>query len=265
MKGETLGSKLRCLQYSLRAVFVFAFLIGLLEARSLNAQNAGERPNEVRKNSFGIIAAYSPDSSHILLGIAEKRKLWDFGGSYGRLLWSRPMADWRYEAEVLPLTLEGDPRSRYLNQQTSPTATTTILDGPPPIYCAPMTQSYDFKDPKGVRYRGVFHLFCHDRQWTVGQGMSPLGLRWNLLPRRKLQPTFVAHVGYMYSTRPVPVPFAGSFNFAFDFGPGIELYRSRTLSLMLEYRYHHTSNHNSAMENPGIDNGLFQVSYVFHR
>jgi hypothetical protein len=69
----------------------------------------------------------------------------------------------------------------------------------------------------------------------------------------------------MYSTRPVPIDFAGSFNFVFDFGPGVEFYCSRTRSLRLEYRYHHISNHNSAPENPGIDNGLFQVSYVFGR
>jgi opacity protein-like surface antigen len=85
------------------------------------------------------------------------------------------------------------------------------------------------------------------------------------LPHRKLQPLFTAHIGYVYTTKPVPVAFAGSFNFAFDFGAGLELYRSSTRSVRVEYRFHHISNHNSATVNPGIDNGLFQVGYVFGR
>ena len=253
------------LRSSLRVACTIAFLMGFPDVSCCQAQQPSEQRNYARLNSFGIMAAYSPNSSHILLGVAEKRKLWNLGASYSRrLILDREMV-WEYEAEVVPVVLEGDPRSRYVNVQTSPTNTTTVLDGPPLIFCTPITQSYGFTDPKGVRYQGVIQIFCHDRQWTVGQAMSPLGLRWSLFPRRKLQLTFVAHVGYMYSTRPVPDSFSGSFNFTFDVGPGIELYRSRTKSLRLEYRYHHISNHNSATENPGIDNGLFQLGYVFGR
>jgi len=32
-----------------------------------------------------------------------------------------------------------------------------------------------------------------------------------------------------------------------------------------EYRYHHISNHETASQNPGIDNELFQVTYAFGR
>jgi hypothetical protein len=69
----------------------------------------------------------------------------------------------------------------------------------------------------------------------------------------------------MYSTQPIPVLNAGSFNFMFDFGVGVELFRSKTKSIRTEYRYHHISNHGTAIENPGIDNGLFQVTYSFGR
>jgi opacity protein-like surface antigen len=69
----------------------------------------------------------------------------------------------------------------------------------------------------------------------------------------------------MYSTRPIPINGAGSFNFTFDLGAGIELYRSKTRSVRAEYRYHHISNDNTANENPGIDNGLIQVTYAFGR
>jgi opacity protein-like surface antigen len=69
----------------------------------------------------------------------------------------------------------------------------------------------------------------------------------------------------MYSTQPIPLAQAGSFNFTFDLGAGVEIYRSTTRSIRAEYRFHHISNHNTAMENPGIDSGLFQVSYAFGR
>ena len=75
--------------------------MSVMTARWLHAQNAGEHATYARKNSFGISASYSPDSSHIILGIAEERKFWGFGVSYGRLLWSPRGVNWRYEAEVI--------------------------------------------------------------------------------------------------------------------------------------------------------------------
>lgn len=85
------------------------------------------------------------------------------------------------------------------------------------------------------------------------------------MPRHKLQPFFIGHGGYMYSTQPIPISTAGSFNFTFDFGAGFEFYRSKTRSIRAEYRFHHISNHDTASQNPGIDNGLLQVTYSFGR
>jgi opacity protein-like surface antigen len=92
-----------------------------------------------------------------------------------------------------------------------------------------------------------------------------VGFQWNFLPRRKLQPFLIGHGGYMYSTQAIPVAQAGNFNFTFDLGVGLELYRTKTRSIRAEYRYHHISNHDTATANPGIDNGLFQVTYAFGR
>lgn len=69
----------------------------------------------------------------------------------------------------------------------------------------------------------------------------------------------------MYSTRPIPLEEAGSFNFTFDGGAGIEWYRTRAQSMRVEYRFHHISNDNTAGENPGIDNGLLQLTYSWGR
>ncbi|MGA2276685.1 MAG: acyloxyacyl hydrolase [Terracidiphilus sp.] len=97
----------------------------------------------------------------------------------------------------------------------------------------------------------------------MGEAISPVGFQWNFMPRHKLQPFFIGHGGYMYSTQPIPISTAGSFNFTFDFGAGVELYRSKTRSVRAEYRIHHISNHWTAHDNPGIDNGLFQLTYSF--
>ncbi len=246
-------------------VLQLAFLLTLTPARSQPAHNPGESQNYARSNSFGISIAYSPDSSHILLGVAEKRKLLDFSLSYGRRVYSSPNVNWAYEAAFSPLSFVGDPRTREIITETTPALDVVVYDSVPRVGCTPVQTSYSSKDLKGVTHSGTIDTFCHGRQWTIGQTLAPIGMRWNFRPGRKLQPTFSAHVGYMYSSRPVPVPRAGGFNFTFDVGSGMELYRDRSRSLRLEYRYHHISNHDSAIENPGIDNGLIQLSCVFGR
>ncbi|MGO9636654.1 MAG: acyloxyacyl hydrolase, partial [Terracidiphilus sp.] len=211
--------------------------------------------------------AYSGDSSHILLGDAENRMLLDFGVAYGRRLVVNHIVNWQYNGELLPVALESDPLSSVVTYQTSPTV---IVSKPNSlgavVSCALQTISYNITDPStGIVYIGTWVQTCSGRRWTIGEGISPIGMQWNFLPHRKLQPFFIGHGGYMYSTQPIPVPEAGSFNFTFDMGAGLELYRSGTRSVRAEYRYHHISNHNTANQNPGIDNGLFQVTYSFGR
>ena len=218
-----------------------------------------------RRNSFGVLGAYANDSSHILLGDAEQRKLLSFGVSYSRRLFLDHIVNWQYDAEILPVALESDPLTKFVNQQTSPTPETFTGAGLPPMTnCAPIAFSYTFVE-SGVTYSGTQTYSCSGRQWTIGEAMSPVGLQWNFMPRAKTQPFLDAHGGYMYSTHPIPIASSGSFNFTFDFGAGVELYRSLAQSVRVQYRYHHISNHNTALYNPGIDNGEIQLSYVFGR
>jgi hypothetical protein len=122
-------------------------------------------------------------------------------------------------------------------------------------------------------YTAVNTYTCGRRQWTFAEGLSPLGTKLNFLPRRRLQPVFTILGGYMFSTRSIPIEQAGSFNFTLEIGAGLELFhpsidapsRFGQRSLRLEYRYHHLSNGFTAQENPGIDNGLLQVTCAFGR
>ncbi len=188
-----------------------------------------------RRNTFTVFTEYSNDSSHMLMGISEDRKLTALGASYARRLWSSRVGDLRYLAEVRPVLMESDPVNLV----------TTVYS---------FIQSYSYTST----------ITC-GRRWTFAQGFSPIGLQYSLRPGHRLQPFVSSTAGYILSTRPIPTANAGSFNFTFDFGAGVELFHSETRSIQLEYRFHHISNHGTADVNPGIDNGVFKLSYAFGR
>jgi opacity protein-like surface antigen len=132
------------------------------------------------------------------------------------------------------------------------------------VSCAPVTESFSTPaEPGGTPVDYTATDYCSGRQWTNGEGVSPVGMQWNFLPRHRIQPLFEGHGGYMYSTRAVPIMSAGSFNFTFDFGAGFEIFRSNLQSVRVEYRYHHISNHYTADTNPGVDSGMMQLTYCF--
>jgi hypothetical protein len=245
----------------LAGVFALALL-----GPCLQAQSQQEMPYHDRTNTLGIFAAYSNDSSHILLGQAEQRKILNIGAVYNRRILANHMLNWQYSAELLPVALESDPLSQETVQQTMPSAANvTYVNQPPLIKCAPSTMEYSINLANGSTFAGTETFSCQGRRWTIGEAISPIGFQWNFATRRRLEPFLSAHGGYMYSTRPIPVEVAGSFNFTFDLGLGLELYLSRTQSMRAEYRYHHISNHGTAYENPGIDNGALQLTYTFGR
>jgi len=227
------------------------------------AQTPPENPYFSRRNTFGVFVAYSNDSSHILLGAVEQRRLFDVGASYSRRLFQNRIVNWQYNGEILPVALESDPLVHQVETITSPLPGSFSTTYAP--YGACHSGSGSFSETiDGTTFSYTYVDTC-SRQWTIGEGISPVGFQWNFLPRRKLQPFLIGHGGYMYSTQAIPVAQAGNFNFTFDLGVGLELYRTKTRSIRAEYRYHHISNHDTATANPGIDNGLFQVTYAFGR
>lgn len=201
----------------------------------------------------------------MLLGNAENRQLFHLGVTYNRRLFVNRKVYWQYSGELIPVALESDPTSSLTVAQTSPTQQTSTYDNQNPLVtCSPVVIQYSYS-LNGVMYDGTQTYTCSGRRWTDGEAISPIGFQWNFRPEEKIQPFVDSHGGYMYSTQPIPIAAAGSFNFTFDIGVGAELFRSHTRSIRAEYRYHHISNHNTATANPGIDNGLFQVTYTFGR
>ncbi|MCL2659919.1 MAG: acyloxyacyl hydrolase [Acidobacteriaceae bacterium] len=247
---------------------------------ALHAQSEG-RPQYSRKNTFSITGAYSDTSSHIIGGMAMNRKLATIGVSYTHRIDRSPYMELYYLAELHPVVLESDPTATLIQTYNGPpaytgggTSTVALLStkcpANPPVYTGTLPPG---GPSAGSTYTITSTYICGGRRWTYGQAFSPLGLRLNLLPRRRLQPVFSLAGGYLFSTRPIPIAGAGSYNFTLEIGGGLEFYlrptQSESLfgnrSLRVEYRFHHISNADTANSNPGIENGLLQVAFSFGR
>ncbi len=166
--------------------------------------------------------------------------------------------------------LESDPVETETNIETLPISGTTKQNLGAVGRCKEGVYPYSFTFTSPLApsetFAGTTVISC-SRRTVVEQGFSPAGLRINLMPRHRLQPTFSTFGGYMFSTQAVPVATAGAFNFIFDFGAGLELYssQSRTRSVRLEYQVQHFSNKNTANVNPGVDSGFVKLTYAFGR
>ena len=239
-------------------VFVWSVLAGSLFA---------QQPDEFsRKNTWTVFAEYSNTSSHILLGTSRQRKIANFGGAYARRILHSRNSDFSYLAEIRPVLFESDPleisNTTFTNSdsgESSSFSSAGATVGP----CMPSSGSISFPPSNGLPGETeTYHNTC-GRQWTFGQAFSPLGFKYSIRTRHPVQPFIVATLGYMYSSRPIPVSNAEAFNFIFNFGAGVEVFRSKTRSVSLECRYNHFSNKDTAAVNPGTDNVMFKASYSF--
>ncbi len=249
---------------------VFLFLVSFPSFDlSLHAQAAVPEPSSKpygSRNTFGITAAYSNDSSHILLGRADNVKLGAIGLQYQRRLIANRYLVGSYAAEFRPVMLESNPATIFVDVQTSPVQTTSVGAPELTVKCVTGSRAYSFPSTNsaGTTLSGILYERC-GRETTYAEGLSPVGFRINLRPQSRLQPTFSTYEGYIFSTKPLPLANAGSFNFSFEFGAGLEYYASPKTSVRLEYQVQHYSNGYSATANPGVDSGLWKLTYSFGR
>jgi hypothetical protein len=245
------------------AVVVFAVLLTIIPAVSAQTADATTFGS---KNTFAPFVEYSNDSSHIVLGRSPNRKLASLGLQYERRLVSNHSIVWKYTAEFRPLIFESDPTESVTETETSPSLMTVFTDQLGAVLkCVPAQGSFTFLNPvNGILTTGTAVDNC-SRRWTYAQGLSPFGTRINLFARHRLQPTGSLLAGYMLSTKKIPIDSAGSFNFTFEVGAGLEYFLSPSRSMRFEYQIQHFSNAYTANTNPGVDSGLFKVSYTFGR
>lgn len=100
---------------------------------------------------------------------------------------------------------------------------------------------------------------------TYVSAFSPLGYKLSLFPRKRMHPFVTGLGGFAVSPRDIPVFNSSSFNYTFEFGGGVEWFQTHSRSCRFEYRYHHLANAGNVAENPGIDSGVFKVTYSFGR
>ncbi|HEX4650691.1 MAG TPA: acyloxyacyl hydrolase [Granulicella sp.] len=217
------------------------------------------------RNTFGVVAEYSNDSSHIILGDAVNVKLGAIGLQYQRRLIANRHLVWSYGMEFRPVIIESNPTASYTTVYAS--SASPPYSTPPEVTgkCVPSSESFTVTNGSPGSFTAYTVITTCSREITYAQGFSPFGMKLNLRSRSRLQPTFSSYEGYIFSTRPVPTANAGSFNFDFEIGAGLEYYLSRHNSVRIEYQVQHFSNKNTAAANPGVDNGLIKLTYSFGR
>jgi hypothetical protein len=188
---------------------------------------------------FSGFVEYSNDSSHMLLGYADGRKISAIGAGMERRSFLSNHLSGAWVAEVRPFMTE-----------TDPTMTGT------PLNVILITQSQV--------YAGTATYIGGTRS-TYVTAFSPLGYKLSAFPSRRIQPFVTGLGGFAVATRDIPVFNSSAFNYTFEFGGGVEWFQTHTRSCRFEYRYHHLANTGNAAENPGIDSGVLKVTYSFGR
>lgn len=194
-------------------------------AAGLAAQTKTGETFQRWNQEVGFWGGYSPDSM-IGIGQVRDRKFFELNGQYTVTILARRNVAVKWVAEVVPVALLNEPGGYYF-----------------------------FANQKPLRFR--------PGATTYAGGVTPLGLQLNFRNGRRLQPYVDAHAGMLYFTRQEPVPNSSQFNFTFNFGAGAQLFTGRRGSLLVGYKYHHISNHNTAPENPGIDNNEVYAGYLW--
>jgi hypothetical protein len=210
--------------------------------------------------AFGLSTSYSPNSSHILLGDAEQRRIWTLGIEYSRLLVAGRNLRLDYSGSICPVY-----------EETDPTLDGTIFtfNGQPIITpITPIRVTLMTSGPVGTISIGnstkipVYAIY--GRRNTYGALIAPLSAHLIARPGARIQPSASIELGFVVTARDVPIELSDNFNFMFAFGPGLELFPHGRTSWRLEYLYRHTSNAGEGFQNPGIDQGVIRVTLRLH-
>ncbi|HJP95427.1 MAG TPA: acyloxyacyl hydrolase [Pyrinomonadaceae bacterium] len=103
------------------------------------------------------------------------------------------------------------------------------------------------------------------RERTYATGASPIGLKFNMRPQRRVQPFANTSGGFLYFRKDVPVPGAARFNFTFDFGGGVQIINGSRHALMVGYKFQHISNGGASRINTGIDVHVVYAGFSIFR
>jgi Lipid A 3-O-deacylase (PagL) len=211
--------------------------------------------------SFGFSTTYSPNSSHIVIGLAQQRRTWTTGFEYTHLLHVNRSLRFDYEGSLLPLYLESDPT--VIGTITTLAGRTFITPEPPVRVVFVDRGSVGTATAGGGTSAPIYAIY--GRENTYAWSLAPVGVRVSAFPRSRIQPSLALDLGFVVSSRDIPVDDSDQFNYLFSFGPGVQVYSSSRSSVRLEYIYRHISNAHQGYQNPGVDQGVFRLTFSHHR
>ena len=235
---------------------------GLACLAALSVTGRGQQPGGFGgAQSYGVSSSYSPDSSHILIGDCEQRRVWTLGAEYTRLLYHGPLFRLDYEASVMPLYEETDP----VVTGTTFTLAGQQISNPQPAQRVVVVPRGPVGTVTGVPGGPIPVYAVLGRVDTYSGALSPLGARISALPGWRVQPSMALDLGFVASHRDIPIDQSDQFNYMFSFGPGVQFFPNRNTSWRVEYIYRHTSNAGQGFQNPGVDQGVIRVTLSHHR
>ncbi len=216
------------------------------------------------KNSYGTTASFAPNSHHIFIGESEGRSITTSGFEFTHRIFEKFGVKFDYVANIEPYYRESDPTASqmvetfngkvYFSYTANPGIRTIVnpngFGGYDCSSLPPLCLSiYNTPGPSEITY---------------GFATTPLGVRAVMLPHHRIQPTFAANTGYVITERAIPIDGAAFVNYQLSLGPGIQVFTSKNTSLRGEYLFRHISNGGSSID-PGIDQGVFRITFSYHR
>lgn len=255
---------------------MLAFLAAVL-ALPLRAQTETSTPfrDFSLRNGWSVFTEYSPDSTHLFLGVSQDREFFSLGLSYHHRLLLDRMWQLSWTPEVRPLMVESDPvrtgegynvcvfPNGNVNQPCTPmTGYTRMIPHLPVLNAAPRTWSDDGTVAGQPYYEN--YTYYYGRRWTWVPGLSPIGFQGDFFPRSAVQPLVELSGGFAASPRDIPLFDSSAFNFTFSFGAGMRFFSTLTHATELEFRVQHFSNgYLGTTNDPGIDSRMLRMSYVW--
>jgi hypothetical protein len=179
------------------------------------------------ENEIGIFGTI-PVANASYRADAIDRQFYVLGISYNRMLVHGHLCDVRWVSEIMPVMVLREPFLRGTSVQTTSAN-------------PPFTSTGS----------------------TYGMGSNPVGADVIFLPNGKWQPVVGVHGGVGYFTRNVLSAQGSQFNFLLDGRAGMRLMLSGRRSVSIAYRFEHMSNAFTAIDNPGLDSQMIQLSYNF--
>jgi Lipid A 3-O-deacylase (PagL) len=202
------------------------------QTSSAPTQTTAEESNSVTvrrgANEFGVLGGVSFHAP-TLWGSTEDTRFGNIALRYGRVLAANKTVAFEWTIDATPLAVLS--LKRFTFTQTS---------------------------------SGNF-VATSSRETVYGTGLSPIGLKFNFRPQRRVQPFASATGGFLFFEEDIPVPGAARFNFNVEFSGGIQIVNTSRRSYTFGYKYQHISNGFHSPINPGIDLQMVYAGFSVFR